>query len=241
MDSDIAHLAAIYRLWAWVEANRKKVIWSASALAIVVLGLWFYLWQRGEQQVAASEALTNLRPAWTAPGTPSVITADAYLRLCNEYPKTGAGSRALLLAATAFFTEGKYAEGKVQFDRFVRDYPENPLGGQALLGSAACLGAQGRVAEATAAYDELVRRHPTDPVVPRAKFALARLYEVQNRTDEAIKYYEELVRTDPYSSAAAEADIRLRELGWLRELKPSTPVPVNTALTNIVVLKTNKP
>jgi hypothetical protein len=67
------------------------------------------------------------------------------------------------------------------------------------------------------------------------------LYEVQNRTDEAIKYYEELVRTDPYSSAAAEADIRLRELRWLRELTPSTPVPVNTALTNIVVLKTNKP
>jgi TolA-binding protein len=235
MDSDVARWAAIYKLWAWVGTHRKKVLWAGSVLAIVVLAVWFYVWKQGEQEVTASEALSNLRPVATVPGTPGVIAADAYLKLANEYPKTGAGTRALLLAAASFFTEGKYAEAKAQFDRFLRDYPQSPLRGQALLGSAACLSVQGKVAEATAAYEDLIRRHPTDPVVPRAKFALARLYEAQNRIADALKLYEELMRTEAYSSVGAEADIRLQEL------RRSIQTPVSMAPTNIPVLKTNKP
>ena len=241
MDSDVAHVAAFFKFWAWVETNRKNVAWVAGILAVVILAVWFYVWKQGEREVVASEALTNLRPAPTATGAPGVITADAYLRVANDYPTTGAGARAVLQAAAALFTEGKYADAKVQFDRFLREYPENPLRGQALLGGAACLGAQGKTAEAAAAYDDLIKRHPADSVVPRAKFALARLYEAQNRTADAYKYYEELSRTEVYSSVGAEAEIRLQEL------RRSAPIPVSAAPTNIVaspnsvVLKTNKP
>ena len=241
MDSNVARLAAIYKLWAWVETNWKKVAWVAGILAVVILAVWFYVWRQGEQEVSASEALSSLRPAPAVSGAPAAISAEAYLKVVNDFPKTGAGARAVLLAAAASFTEGKYAEAKAQFDRFLRDYPQHALRGQAMLGSAASLGAQGKAAEATAAYDDLIKRHPGNPVVPRAKFALARLYETQNRTDDALKYYEELTRTEAYSSVGAEAEIRLQEL------RRSAPISVSMAPTNIVaspnivVPKTNKP
>jgi tetratricopeptide (TPR) repeat protein len=222
MDSDVARLAAIYKYWAWVGKNRKQVLWAVGILAVVVLVGWLYVWKVGEAEVAASEALSDLRPASTAPGGPE-IPAEAYLKVVNEYPKTDAAARGLLLAASAFFTQGKYAEAKTQFDRLLRDYPQNPLCSQALLGSAACLGAQGKTAEAVTAYDGLLKRHPADPVVPRAKFGLASSYEAQHRSDDAIKLYEELMRTESYSSVGAEAEIRLQEL------RRSAPAPVGAA------------
>jgi len=242
MESDVARLAAIYKFWAWVETNWKKVAWIGGVLAVAILVVWFYVWRQGEQEVSASEALSNLRPAPAASGAPAAISAEAYLKVANEYPKTGGGARAVLLAADALFTEGKYAEAKAQFDRFLRDHAQHPLRGQAMLGSAASLGAQGKAAEAAAAYDDLIKRHPGNPVVPRAKFALARLYETQNRTDDALKYYEELTRSEAYSSVGAEAEIRLQELR--RFIQPPitiAPITIPTPGTNITVPQTNKP
>ena len=237
MDSDVARLTAIYKLWAWVETNRKQVLRGVSILAVVVLGIWFYVWNAGEKEISASEALTSLRPTSTSSGAPGAIAADAYLKVAERYPKTDAAALALLQAAAAFFTEGKYAEAKTQFDRFLREYPQNPLRGQALLGIAASLGAQGKAAEATAAYDDLIKRHPTEPVVPRAKFALARLYEAQRRTDDAMKLYEELLRTESNSSVGAEAEIRLQDL---RRSVPVLAVQA-PAIVPVPVLKTNQP
>jgi TolA-binding protein len=227
----------MYKLWAWVETNRKQVLRGVSILAVVVLGIWFYVWNTGQKEISASEALTSLRPASTSSGAPGVIPADAYLKVAEQYPKTEAAALALLQAAAAFFTEGKYAEAKTQFDRFLREYPQNPLRGQALLGVAASLGAQGKASEAAAAYDDLIKRHPTEPVVPRAKFALARLYEAQRKTDDAVKLYEELLRTESSSSVGAEAEIRLLDL------RQSTPVPTAPApaVVPVPLLNTNKP
>jgi len=237
MDSDVARLAAIYKLLAWVEKNRKPVIRAVAILAVAVLAIWFYVWSAGEKEISASEALTSLRPAATSSGAPGVIPADAYLKVAERYPKTDAAALALLQAAAAFFTEGNYAEAKTQFDRFLREHPQNPLRAQALLGTAASLGAQGKVSEATAAYDDLIKRHPTEPVVPRAKFALARLYEAQRRPDDAMKLYEELLRTEPNSSLGAEAEIRLQDL---RRSVPVRAVQA-PAIVPVPVLKTNQP
>src|SRR5208282_4455362 len=140
------------------------------------------------------------------------IPAEAYLRVAATYAGSRAGARALLVAASGLFVEGKYDEARTQFERFTREYSDSPFRGEALLGIAACLDAQSKTNEAATAYKDLIDRRPTDYVLPQARFALARLYEAQNKPELARNLLEEVERNNPYGSLGSEAGIRLEEL-----------------------------
>jgi tetratricopeptide (TPR) repeat protein len=211
MSSDVVQLPLGHRLLAWFETNRKQAVWGAFLVAVLVLIIWFVVWQKGEKEVNASEALSKVTATGLAnPG--SRPDAAAYLKIVSEYPKSSAGARALLLAGATYFVDGKYTEAKTQFDRFAREYNESPFIAQALLGIAACQDAQGKTNEAVTAYKDLVDRRPNESVVPQAKFALARLYEAQGKVEQAKTYYEDLNRSDAYGSIGSEAGMRLEEL-----------------------------
>src|SRR6266446_4973737 len=143
MASDVTESVGFYKLWAWLETNRKQAAWGAVIAAVVVLGICFFVWQQGEAEVTAAEALSNAAMPQSSPDG-RADSAKAYLSVAAKYPKSAAGARALLLGAGSLFVEGKYPEAQAQFERFAREHHDTPFMSQALLGIAACLDAQGK-------------------------------------------------------------------------------------------------
>jgi outer membrane protein assembly factor BamD (BamD/ComL family) len=226
MESDIKQSADVYKLWAWYEINKKQV--AVGGVIVVVVGLvaWFFLWNASQKEINAGEALSAASlPQLTGAGQ----GADGFLQVAAKYPKSSAGTRAILLAGGQLYAEGKYPEAQAQFERFRKEHSDSPLLSQALLGIAACHEAQGRTNEAVTAYKELVERHPGENVVHQARFALARLYEGQNKPELAKPQLEDIARTDANTSLANEAGMRLEEMRLkypnLFPAPPAAPMP----------------
>jgi tetratricopeptide (TPR) repeat protein len=236
MESEAAQIPLWQQAWAWFEANKKPAFWGAGAVVLVGLVVALVLYRRSEAEVAASEALSNVALAGATGGSRGDST-DAYLKVAATYPNSGAGARALLLAASSLFAEGKYPAASAQFERFNREYTSSPFRGEALLGIAACLNAQGKTSEAAAAYKDLIDRRLGEQVVPQARFTLACLYEAQNKPELARNMFEEVERSNPSGSLGSEAGMRLEEL----KLKyPSLATPILPPNTNAVPLQPTK-
>ncbi len=231
MESNVAQLPFSHRALGWLEKNQKRAITGAVVVVVVGIVVALIIWLQGEKQVKASYALSNIAVVQNA-GTGAVqdTSPQAYLKVVAEYPGSKAAARALLLAAGALFTEGKYADAQAQFERFTRDYHDSPLLGRALIGVASCLEAQGKTDQAVSAYKELIARHPADSVIPQAKFSLGGLYEVQKRPELARDMYEQVERESRFSILGSEAGMRLEELAAKNPNLPpsSAPIPLPT-------------
>src|SRR5437899_1938961 len=226
MDSDAAQLPAFDRLEIWIGKNRTQALTGAAIVIAVGLIVGFYIWHKGEKETNASEALASLSMP-TGPG-PRADAADAYLKVAAAYPNSSAAARAVLLAGSTFFVEGKYDQAKAQFEKFVHEYRDTAFMGQALLGIAASLDAQNKTDEAIRAYKDLTEHHSGDPAVPQAKFALGRLFEAQGKPELARAQFEDVARSEPYSSIGSEAGMRLEEL---RMKHPELFAPPPAAMT----------
>ena len=227
MDSDAAQLPVFDRLEIWLGKNRTQALTGATIVIALGLIVGFFLWYRGEKETNASEALTSVSVP-TGPGQ-RADTADAYLKVAATYPKSSAAARAVLLAGSTLFVDGKYDQAKAQFEKFVHEYRDPIFMGQALLGIAACLDAQNKTEEAIRAYKDLMEHHSADPAASQAKFALARLYEGQGKPEQARPLFEEVARAEPYTSIGSEAGMRSEELKMkhpeLFAPQPSATIP----------------
>jgi len=231
MASDVAQLPLSHKLWAWIETNRKQALLGICGLVVLGLLIAFLVWQKGENEVAASEELSNIAVPILMGAGPHTDVSGPYLKLAATHPKSSAGARALLLAAANLFVEGKYDQAKTQFEKFTREHHDSPFVADALLGIAACLDAQGTTNEAITAYNDLKERHSTATVIPQAKFALANLYEAQGKPEQARTLFEDVfAKAGPYGSLGSEAGMRAQELQIkYPRLAPATPTPNNTA------------
>lgn len=236
MDSELAHLEGVYKIWAWAEKHKPQLLGAALAALAIGLGGYYYAWNRDTSERAAAEDLAKLRPTSAPGGVPVPVRAEEYLKLASERPGTQAAGHALLLGAGALFTNGQYAEARTQFERFLKEYPATTLRSEALYGSAACLDAQGKATEAAAAFKSIIDRYPTDPVVPRAKLALARIYETQNQAEQAFQLYSELSETERSGLVGMLADMRLEDL---KRTHPA--LGARSATPNMTIAPTAKP
>lgn len=237
MQTDVTQSAGFYKLWAWFETNKKQVSWGATGLLVVGLITWFWVWRQSENEVSASEALSNVSTPQLGGAGARPNAADAYLKVAASYPNSSAAARAQLLAAGSLFVEGKYADAQAQFEKFMREHRDSPFIAEALLGNAASLDAQGKTNEAMAAYTNIKDRHPNEYVAAQAKFVLAGMYEAQNKPEQARSLFEEIAHTDPYGSLGSEAGMRSEEL----KIKHPNLVAPTTTPTNAAPLKFGTP
>jgi tetratricopeptide (TPR) repeat protein len=227
---------------AWFEVNKKKLLIAAIAL----IGVWIIsviiIHAQRAREEEASEALAALRPPLGQP-LANPYPATKYLEIAEKYKGTAAAPRALLLAATTYYMEGKYAEAQKIYEQFLKDYPDNLFAPQAVYGIATCLEAQGKETEALAKYQEVITRYSTEPYVfIPAKMAYARLMEKQGKFDLAYSAYNDVIRTDIYSSWAQEAmnKMHLLEKAHPELAKPKVTQAQTINLTNLVNAATNK-
>lgn len=212
-------------VFAWAIKHKQKLLIGSIAAVAVVLVVGVYFLHKGRSRELAEAELSKLRPTISAQGEITPVPASALLNVADNYPKTPAGARARLLAAAALFNEGKFAEAKAQFDKFLRDYPRSPFRADALYGSASCLAAQGKPTEAIALYRQIIDRYPGNPVVGRAKFALGRLLVGQNQIEQAKKLFDEVARIEGSSLLAYQAEIELEQLNKREPASVSSTEP----------------
>jgi predicted negative regulator of RcsB-dependent stress response len=205
----------LLKLWPWIEANKNRLIGGAVIIAAAIFIYSFFSYQHEQKEIAAGQALTQL--SITAGGA----TAEACLKIANEFPGTIAGQRAMLQGGAALYEAGKFPDAQAQFQKFLDAHPGSELTGQAALGVAASMDAMGKP---DAAKYQAVVNNSTDPaLVSAAKFALGRISEAQGKLTEALAYYEDAARANAGSSLGYEAGLRIIELR--KKVPGTTPAP----------------
>lgn len=192
MDSDVKQSAFFYNLLDWGEAHKKQLLVGFIAAVIVGLGIAIYFVHQSQVQDDANNALSKLLVR-TSAATPEPAP-EAFMRVATDYPNTDAGKRALLLAASELFTQGKFDEARGQLQRFLQEHADSPFAGQAALGIAASMEAQGKTDDAINSYRNAAERYQTPNVEPQAKMALARLYQSEGKLPEARDQLEQIVQ-----------------------------------------------
>jgi TolA-binding protein len=200
-----------FKLWPWFEANRIRIIWGGGVIVVAAGLISFYSWQRGQNEIVAGKALTQMMSSIPRNATASQ-QADLYLKISTDYQDTSAGQRALLQGATMLFAAGRYADAQAQFQKFLDAHPGSFFAAQAALGVASSLDAQGKTDLAAGVYQRIINNYSDTVAVDSARFALAQIDERQGKLAEAVNFYEAIAHYNPNSSLGSEAGSRLMEL-----------------------------
>lgn len=236
MDSDTTQTVALFKLIAWADKNRQKIYVGVGAIVVVAAALAYVSANARARETAANKDLFDLQSLMGPTGAKTLPDPAGYLKVAAEYPGTGAGERADLLAAGLLFGSGKYAEAQKQFDQFATAYPDSGFKPQAVFGSASALEAQNKTNEAITKYLEVARTYSTDPVADPARLALARIYETQNKPEEALKLYDIVTKPGAMSVWSSEAGGR-REVLLQRNPKLAAAITPTVTSSNAAPMK----
>ena len=204
--------AGFYNFLGWLDVNRKRVAIGAVILAVIGLVAALLIWNNSRQEQEAALALSSVRVPFNPLEAAPPGTAEAFLKVVEQYPGTPSAPQALLRAASIFFANGQYAQAIEQFNRFLSKYGEAPWVPQARYGIAASLDAQGNATEAINRYNEFIRTYPADPATEEARLNVARLYEKSNQPAQAIDVLSKMTNAGPFTAAGAEVQERLRAI-----------------------------
>ena len=188
MDTQDVSTEVLFKLWPWLEANKNRLIGGGVAIVVAALIYSYIAWHRGQNEIAAGEAFTQLIFSEAGVASPSQ-EADAFQALASKYPGTAAATRAQLQAAGVLFESGNFPEAAAQFQRFA-DSHSGVLAATAILGYGAALEAQGKLDEAAAAYQRLSGNRVNPDASLQAQFSLGRLAERNGKLAQAESYYE---------------------------------------------------
>ena len=228
MDVETTQSDMFFKLMAWLHANRKRILISAIAIAVMALVVSLLVESDANAHFFAIPGVVGIA------GHAETLSPTPLFDLAKDYPQTAAGEYSLLLGAEEVFMQARYTEAQENFAKFLSQYPDSPMVPEARLGVAASLEAEGNTKEAVQKYQELVNTFPNEThIALPAKLTLARLYEQENQPQLALGLYTQLAQSqNPYDPWAAEA----RERGQLLlakhpELrKTETPSPAASAM-----------
>lgn len=197
---------------AWLEVNKKRLAIGAIVVLVVGFAVYVYNYMGAQKEVNASAALIALHPAPAASTNEPPVSATSYLKIAEEHSGTAAGERALILAAGAYFTDGKYADAQKEFDTLLKNHPSSKWAADAAYGIAASLESQGKRDEALTAYQRVVTGFGSSSVVNEARMAEARIHEEKNQPAEALKQYDDITRAGAMSMRAQDAMLARSQL-----------------------------
>lgn len=189
--------ADIYDLLAWLEVNKKKVAIAAGVLVLVGFAVATLRYLKEQKEATASAELLALKPSLAPQTNVPPAQPSAFLKVAEQYPSTSAAERALIFAATALFTDKKYAEAEREFSRFVKEHSDSAWVSEAAFGVAKAQEAQNKLNEAQASYQNVATAYANSSVAEEAKLSLARVYELRKQPDQALRTYNELLAPRP--------------------------------------------
>lgn len=226
MSENILESSKLYELWAWYEANRKRVHLWATIILIVGIAIAYAVWSAKQKQLNANNAVFLL-------GEPVSVIADGkvpgdeLMKVADKYKGTSAAERALLEAGSAYFNAGEYQKAEDAFKRFQSEYPGSDMKNIAAYGLAVCLDAAGKDDAALSAYQTLSREN--NAVALQAKMNMAAIYQSKGDNEQAVEIYREISSTHQSSWAGkAYAQVRKMETRFPELVKKPEPPKTET-------------
>jgi tetratricopeptide (TPR) repeat protein len=184
-----------------------------AVLVLAVGGIYFWRHTQAQREARGNAALLELHARRI--GSDEAARASDFLKVAEEHDSTSAAARARLLAAGAFFAEGKYSESLAEFEKVLKAEDSGTLAAQAAYGVAASLDAMNRLDEAIAKYQQVITGFPEASVAGQARLALAQIHESRGQPENALRFYDELIGVreegSPFSQMARQRRAALLE------------------------------
>ena len=177
----------LFKIWPWLEANRKGLIVAAVGVCVLVGAVSYVSSARQQREVTAGSDLTHLLSL--APAGP-----DTLLQFADTHSGTQAGVRARLAAGVAYYQQKNYPQAQQLLESFAQQNVGTALGNQATYAVGACLEAQGKLDLAASAFARVANSPVSDGSQPLAYFALGRIAEAQGRWKEAEENFQKVRR-----------------------------------------------
>ena len=181
-------------LLAWVEVNKKQLLYGLVGALLLGLGFYIFNYSRHQRELSANAALFALDKLPEGRERAAHAAAADYFTVAKDFSGTRAAERALLLGAGVLFAEKEFGKAQEKFEQFLSEYPASPSASTAAYGVAACHDAKNDVDKAMEGYQRVITSYSTAPEVTQAKLALALLHEVKTQPDSALKVYDDLLR-----------------------------------------------
>lgn len=199
-----------FQLWDWVRKNLRALLLGTAGLAVIALGILYYVNFQATVRERAAADLARLRMSAAAPEAviPDVET------FVGRYDGTAAADEGRLLLGRLYLETGRAADAATVLGD-VGDAPDRPVGYAARSLLASALEASGDVEGAIAAWETLGNRARFAFQRREARASVARLRASRGELAEAIAIYEEIAEEaerDDDRTAAAVYRIRLGEL-----------------------------
>lgn len=221
-------------LMAWIEVNKTRLLIAGAVAIVLIAVVAIVVQQQARKEVAASEALSDIRVPYSPGATAAPDTANLLLKMSQAHQGTRAAARALLISGSILFSEKNYDEAQKRYSLLLQEYPGNPWVADATFGIAVSLEAQGKSAEALAKYEDVRKRFATSTVVNDSKLAIARLYEASNKAEDAFKLYEEVAAAGANTTLGTEAKFRQEELLRLRPELAKLNAPITPPAPTVI-------
>ena len=192
----------------WFMLHKREVSWAVIALAIIILGYWYYERSEALKAQRGEAAYFQARQSAAAGNLPLAISD--LQKVATRYEGTRAGAQASITLAQALYQEKKFKEGIAALKKAEAKAPAD------FRPSIHVLEADGyeELKDFVAAAEQYkiaatVSRFPVDKAQYQA--AAARDYTAAGKTEEAKAIWTELAKDDT-GPMAAEAKVRLGEL-----------------------------
>jgi tetratricopeptide (TPR) repeat protein len=198
--------------WAYIEQNYTRILAVLGVVVVVVL-IGVYLRYESRRQARVSiDALGEARIALFQ-GRIDEALAQAQ-DIIDDYGDGPAVGQALMLQSNVLFGQGRYAESKAAYERYMREYgDEGAAGYGAWSGIAACLEEEGNPRGAGEEYLAYVDRMPESAFAPLALREAARCFEHAGDLDRARAALQQIVDRYSDNRLARVAKAELRQMG----------------------------
>ena len=192
----------------WFMLHKRGVSWAVIALAIIILGYWYYERSEALKAQRGEAAYFQARQSAAAGNLP--LAVSDLQKVATRYEGTRAGAQASLTLAQALYQERKFKEGIAALKKAEAKAPAD------FRPSIHVLQADGyeELKDFVAAAEQYKlagreTRFPLDKAQYQA--AAARDYMAAGKTEDAKAIWTELAK-DETGPMAAEAKVRLGEL-----------------------------
>ncbi len=192
----------------WFMLHKREVSWAVIALAIVVLGYWYYERSEALKEQRAESAYFQARQSAAAGNLP--LAVSDLQKVASRYEGTRAGTQASITLAQALYQQKKFKEGIAALKRAEAKAPSDFRPSIHVLEADGYEELKDFVA-AAARYEVAAKetRYPVDKAEYQA--SAAKDYMAAGKTELAKDLWTELAK-DETGPMASEAKVRLGEL-----------------------------
>jgi TolA-binding protein len=195
----------------WAKANERAISIAAIVVAVVGGGVWFMISAKERREAFAQRELSQAQSAVEADNIP--LAASDLERIVSNYGSTVAGQEAQLLLGQVHLQQGQAGLAVSQLQDFVASGPSEQYRAQAYALLGVALEQTGQSKAAGDAYENGARVSPYQLLAAKLLLDAARAYTTAADTISAARVLQKVVDDFGDSPSAAEAHLRLGELG----------------------------